>query len=245
MSFLKVFRLLLIVTYFATISCTTFSDKYLEEKAINTLDATTKTIGNMTSCSLRIINESTEVVDGESVLHVRQSDVYLRGSNSLHVYVNADDVRKGLWYNGEELSVFRFDENTYDVTVAPANTIAMIDSIHSIYGVDFPAADIFYPTLTDDVIANFDSVFYLGTQEVNGILCKGVNATNATLNVWLYVDDATNLPVQLAIYGKGTRDGEVYVSNYQDWQINPALGDEIFKFSPPANATKAAIFKKD
>ena len=234
-----------IVSIFSIYSCSSDSDKYLEADAIAALDATTETIGDMTSCSLRIINESTEIVDGSPDSHVRQSDVYLRGANSLHVYVNADDIRKGLWYNGEELSVFRFDENTYDVTKAPGNTIAMIDSIHSIYGVDFPAADIFYPTLTDAVIANFDSVFYLGKQEVNGILCKGVNATNATLNVWLFVDDATNLPVQLAIYGQGTRNGEVYISNYQDWQINPALGDDIFKFSPPANAMKATIFKKD
>ena len=38
---------------------------------------------------------------------------------------------------------------------------------------------------------------------------------------------------------------EKYISFYQDWQLNPNLGDEIFMFAPPTGATKGVIFKKD
>lgn len=241
----SIVKMLAVASIISIYSCSSESDKYLEEEAIAALDATTETIGNMTSCSLRITNESTEMVDGQPVSHLRQSDIYLRESDKLHIYTTYDDVRKGFWYNGSELAVFRFDENIYDVTPAPATTIAMIDSLHRTFKIDFPAADIFYPTLTDDIIANFDSVFYLGTQDVYGTLCKTVYATNSNLKVTLFIDDATNLPVQLDIYGHGEREGESYVSYYQDWQIDPKLGDEIFEFAPPSNSEKGEIFKKD
>lgn len=229
----------------ALAGCAPESNKYLEEEAIAALDATTETIGNMNSCSLRILNQNTAMVYGVPTTHLRESDVYLRGSDRLHIYTKLDDARKGFWYNGKELAVFRFDENIYDMTSTPPTTIAMIDSLHKSFKLDFPAADIFYPTLTDDIIAHFDSVFYLGTQEVDGNMCKTVNAINANLNVSLFIDDATNLPIQLAIYGRGDREGEYFISHYEDWQVNPILGDEIFEFSPPASASKAAIFKKD
>ena len=234
-----------LISFSILFSCSTDSDKYLEEEAIAALDATTETIGNMTSCSLRITNESTEMLDGQPVSHLRESDIYMRESDKLHIYTTYDAVRRGFWYNGSELAVFRFDENIYDVTPAPGTTIAMIDSLHRTFKIDFPPADIFYPTLTDDIIEHFDSVFYLGTQDVYGTLCKTVFAKNATLNVTLFIDDATNLPVQLDIYGQGTRDGENYISYYQDWQIDPKLGDEIFEFAPPSNSEKGEIFKKD
>ncbi len=229
---------------FAAASCSTDADKYLEEEAINALDSTTETIGKLTSCSVSISNTSEEFEDGTLQTHTRQSDIYLREGNKLHIYTVADGERKGFWYNGSELSVFRFDEAVYDVTAAPKTTLAMIDSVNKTFKVDFPAVDVFYPTLTDDVITNFDTVLYLGTREVDGILCKEINALSKTMDVYLLTDSATNLPVQLEIYGRGDKKGESYVANYSLWKLNPNLPDEMFKFSPPSNATKASIFKK-
>lgn len=241
----RIFILALAFCALGFTQCSSDDTGYYETEAIAALDAVTETIGNLQSCSLTVLNDRTEMADGQPVAHIRESDIYLRGADKLHIYTTYDDVRKGFWYNGTELSVFNFDESVYDVTPAPNTTMAMIDSLHKTFKIDFPGADIFYPTLTDDIIANFDSVFYLGTQEVDGILCKTVNARNANLDVTLFIADATNLPVQLAIYGIGTRDGESYISHYQYWQTNPTLGDEIFDFAPPSNATKTAIFKKD
>jgi len=229
---------------FAAISCSTNGDKYLEEEAINMLDATTETIGALSSCSVTIDNNSTEFEDGALQTHSRHSDIYLREVDKLHIFTVADGMRKGYWYNGSELAVFKFNEAVYDVTPAPKTTIAMIDSVNKTFKVDFPAVDVFYPTLTDDVIDNFDTVLYLGTRSVNGILCKEINAISKTLDVFLLTDSATNLPLQLEIYGRGDKKGEGYIATYSNWKLNPNLPDVMFKFSPPSNATKASIFKK-
>ncbi len=225
--------------------CSRSSNKYLEKEAIDALDKTTETIGNLTSVSLRMVNESTENVDGGTIDHLRQSDVYLRGNNNLYIYTTYDDVRRGYWFDGDTLSVFRFDENMYDATPAPSTTLTMIDSLHKRFKIDFAAADVFYPTLTDDMIAHFDSIFYLGAIDVNGISCIGVNAVNPNLSATIFVDESTNLPVQLELYYRGTRMGEKYISFYQDWQLNPKLAEEMFKFSPPVGAKKGVIFKRD
>jgi hypothetical protein len=229
---------------FAATACSTEVPKYLEDEAINALDATGKTIGDLTSCSVAINHNSEELVDGTLQAHTRQSYIYLRENNKLHIYTIADGERKGFWYNGSELAVFRFDEATYDITPAPKTTIAMIDSINKTFKVDFPAVDVFYPTLADDVIDHFDTVLYLGTQAINGILCTEINARNKDLNIYLRTDVATKLPVQLEIFYRGEKEGATYVATYSNWQLNPNLPDEIFKFLPPSNATKASIFKK-
>jgi hypothetical protein len=224
--------------------CSESSSGYYEDEAINALDATTETIGNLNAVSLRIFTYSNEVVDGQTATHQRESDVYLSGGNKLHIYSKFDDERKGFWYNGSELAVFRFDEGVYDEVAAPPTTIQMIDSMHQTFKMDFPAADVFYPTLTDDILTYCDTVLYLSPIEVDGVECKQVYAASANFTVYLSLAETSNLPMQLELYGRGERAGEEYIANYTDWQLNPDLPEEMFKFSPPANATKATIFKQ-
>ena len=117
--------------------------------------------------------------------------------------------------------------------------------MHKTFKIDFPAADVFYPTLTDDILNHCDTLLYLGLVDIDGISCKQIYAANTNFTVYLSMDETSNLPVQLELYGRGERSGELFQANYTDWQLNPNLPDEMFKFEPPSNASKATIFKKD
>lgn len=236
-SHLSIFILSAIVLF----SCSGNKKGFYEEDAIMALDNLSEVIGQLESCSftlntsvLRSENENAEPV-------FRTYDLYIRGSDKMYYYTEGNNKRVGHWYDGKELAVFNFDNNKYDVMDAPATLMETINLFHKDFKITFPAADFFYPTLTDDIIQSCNTVVVSGTKTIDEVECTEINATNENMDIYILMEKETNLPKALAIYYLGDRKGQHYISVFSNWRQDPNLPDNIFKFSPPENATKASI----
>ena len=215
-----------------------------DTRAIEALDQLSNVIGEMDSCSFTLEVDRSSKIDAESWQTLSsESDVYMRGPDKLYVHTVGDNGNKGFWYNGSELGTFSFTKNTYDIVPASGDIIEAIDYIHNKYGVDFPAADFFYPTLTDDIMEDFDHVYYMGEQ-VSGdktyLLIEASN-DNQRLNIW--IDKATNLPSEFEIFGINSE--EHYAAQFLNWQIDPEIGDVVFDFVAPSDSNRVALKAKD
>ncbi len=219
--------------------CGENNKKVYDASAIQELDKLTETIGNLTSCSFTL-NSQLVSSDGTSD---RQSDVYFGGENKMYIFSDRNDIRRGFWYDGSKLSVFDFDNKGYDEVNAPRTIMETIDSVHNRYGIDFPAADFFYPTFTDDLMAQFDAIVLNGSKAIDGADCHEIFASNKNLEVFIYIDKSTKLPKQFEIYHLDEKKGNSFVATFSNWKENPNLSANMFKFSPPSNATKSSIFK--
>jgi outer membrane lipoprotein-sorting protein len=214
-----------------------------DEKAIEAIENLSTTIGDLQSCSLTVYAELTDPGKNDGNPVIKQSDVYLKGNDHMFIYSVRNNARYGYWFDGSFLSTFHFDENVYDQVQAPPTVLETIDSVHRRYEIDFPAADFWYPTLTEDMINQFDTIIDLGSKNVGDILCKEINAFNSNLDVYILIEESTNLPKQLEIYYLGEKKGQTYFSTFSNWRLNPNLDDEIFQFAPPEGSEKAVIFQ--
>ncbi len=213
--------------------------KVYDASAIHELDKLTETIGNLSSCSF---TTNSHIVENAGAID-QQSDIYFRGADQMYIYSDRNDIRRGFWYDNGKLSILNFDKNEYDEVKVPATIMETIDSVHNRYGIDFPAADFFYPTFTDDLIAQFNVIVLNGSNTIDGADCHEIFATNQNLEVLIYIDKSTNLPKQFEIYHLDEKKGNSYVATFSNWRENPKLPENMFKFSPPSNAAKASIFK--
>ncbi|UXP31792.1 DUF2092 domain-containing protein [Reichenbachiella agarivorans] len=226
------------------LSCESGQKELYDEAAINSLDSLTQTIGRLHSVSLTINVQSDKFENGELISKFSQSDVYMRDSNRMYIYTDNELFRKGFWYDGKQLATLLYNENQYDIIDVPNTIIAMIDSTHNHFKLDFPAADFFYPTLTDDLINHFDTIVALGQRQIMKTSYTEINATNANLDVYILIDPNTKLPKQLEIYYLGERKGEKYIATFSNWRTNPHLPESLFMFTPPKDATKETIIVK-
>lgn len=226
------------------ISCNDTKEGAYDSKAIESIDKLSETIGKLDACSYSLITDITHsTASGKPAVH-KENDVYMKGPNKMYVFNKEPGNRKGYYYNGKEIALFRFDQNTYETKQAPDNTIATITEVHDKYGVDFPAADFFYPTLTDDMIRDFDTIASVGTSKIEGVLCNEINARNAKMNVFIAIEKTTNLPKKLEIYYLGKEKGKSYTITFVDFKSNPTLEDNLFNFTPPADAVKTDFLTK-
>lgn len=226
------------------LSATGFSQaKAYDTLAIVVLDHMSSVIGDLTSCRFTLTTETdqTDPLLGSVTLH-QVSNVWFSGPARLLIEAKGHKGHQGLWYNGETLTIYSFAENNYVVIPVPENTIAMIDSVNDIYGIDFPAADIFNPTLSDDLLQGSDELSFLGRKMIGDQSCFQVVARNSEMTVQIWVsDDVLFLPVKFVItYHRPFRETR-YEANFSGWQINPSLPDALFEFSIPPNAHEISI----
>ncbi|WP_417354571.1 DUF2092 domain-containing protein [Flavobacterium sp.] len=210
--------------------------------AVLVTDRMSDVIGDLTSCSFKMEASMDETGQYELEKRFTSYQVYLKGPNRLLVQARGDKSHKGYWYNGEHLVYYSYRENNYSVIAAPDSTLTAIEKIHNDYGIEFPAADFFFPAITDDILENFPVFVYLGSKYINGKECFHLMADNDKMNFQVWVsNDAYTLPMKFSITYKDREGTPQYNATFSEWSLNPDLPDVLFDFIPPPDAGQIAI----
>lgn len=217
--------------------------KKVDSLAVKILDRMSDVVGEMSSVSFTLKTQSDELNQDLGVIsYFTTNKVYFNGPNQMLIRADGDKGNKGFWYNGKQLVYYSFNENNYAIVETPETTIAMIDEVHDLYGVDFPAADFFYPTFTDDILQNFDELYYAGLRKLEGKECFYIimRRKDMTIQLW-FANDAFTLPVKMIIMYQSTNEAKQYEATFSDWEINPFLPEVMFEFQPPPKAKEVLI----
>jgi len=210
--------------------------------AIMILDRMSDVIGDLSSCSY-VLQTTTDRTDaGSTITEYGKNEVYMAGPDKMLVDAYGEKGHRGYYYNGSKMSYYSFKENNYAMVDAPPTIIEMIDSINVAYGIDFPAADFFYPTFTDDLLTYCDKIDYLGLADVDGKECFHILARGKEMNIQIWVtNDATMLPQKLLINYNGSKTTRRYEAGFSAWQLNPLLPAAMFNFLPPPSASEVYL----
>lgn len=216
-----------------------------DSTAIFVLDKMADIIGDLESVSFEMNNSVDKLNNENNILkHYSKCSVSFSGPDKLMVKIEGSEGNKGIWYDGEYLSYYNFNENNYVTLEAPESTLEMIDEMHMNYDFQFPAADFFYPNFTDDMMEQFDSIQYLGKATIDNEECLHILATNSDLNVQLWISTKTYLlPKHFVIIYKNKSNLQ-YEATFNQWHLNPNIPDTAFDFLPPPNAHLISILKK-
>ena len=214
--------------------------------ALIILDRMSGVISDMESCSFKLNTES-DVQEPPYGLVKRfgEYETFMSGPNKMLVIGQGHKGHRQFVYNGQQLSFYSFDEHNYGVIPAPSTTIKTMDSVNTAYGIEFPAADFFYPAFTDDLIENTDSIRYLGMVTIEGKHYFHIMAYAREMNLQFWInDDAYTLPGKFAITYKNQEGNPQYMASFSEWQINPNLPEAMFDFYPPPGAHQIRIMSK-
>ena len=211
--------------------------------AIVILDHMSAILGDLSSCRFRLDVESDLADPDLGVITSHETnDISFGGPDKMLMHIQGDKGHRGYWYNGKSLTWYSFTENNYVVINVPDRLIPMIDSVNDIYGIDFPAADFFYPTFTDDLINQSDYISFQGSTRLNDKSCLQVVAKNKEMTMQFWIsDEALFLPMKMVIVYHDKSRAQRYEASFSDWQINPVLPLAMFEFALPPGANQVSI----
>jgi hypothetical protein len=211
--------------------------------AVSILDRMSAMIGELGSCSVTV-KSNYDVVSRELglVKHSDEQQLFLQGPDKLLVKSEGDKGSRDLYYNGKTLTYYSLDKNQFGQITLSAPIMDMIDTVNKSYGIEFPAADVFYPGFVDDILADSKNLRFLGIARVEGKECFHVAgvAKDKTYQFWI-ADDAYSLPMKMVIVYTGKDMNPQYEAVLTDWKINPSFPAAIFEFNPPPRAHKVKM----
>ena len=215
----------------------------IDTVAVAILDKMSAMIGELSSCGVNI--RSNYDVNSKELGLVKHSDeqkLYMHGPNQLLLKSEGDQGSRDFYFDGKTLSYYSMDKNQYGQIDAPVNVIEMIDTVNKRYGIEFPAADFFYPTFVDDILADSKTLVYLGLAKIDGKECYHIAGTTSdkTYQFWI-ADDAFTLPLKVVIIYTNKEMHPQYEATLSGWQINPSLPDALFAFTVPHRARKVKL----
>jgi len=215
----------------------------IDTVAVTLLDKMSAMIGELSSCSVNIrSNYDVSSKELGLIKHSDEQQLYLHGPGQLLLKSDGDQGSRDFYFDGKTLSYYSMDKNQYGQIDAPVNVIEMIDTVNKLYGIEFPAADFFYPTFVDDILADSKTLVYLGLTKVDGKECYHIAGTTAdrTYQFWI-ANDAFTLPLKMVIIYTGKEMHPQYEATLSDWQVNPSLPDALFTFNVPHRARKVKL----
>jgi hypothetical protein len=218
-------------------------EKNYDTVALVILDRMSDVIGELSSCSY-VLDVGTDRQDSTlTITSYNRDEVWMVGPNKMFVDARGIKGHRAFFYNGSKLTYYSFDENNYAAVDAPSTILETIDSIHAHYDIDFPAADFFYPSFTDDLLDNFNYIDYLGIEKVNAVECFHIVAKGKNMEVQLWIaNNATSLPVKFIInYNNPGKDIKRYEATFSDWKLNLNIPESVFEFLQPPHAQQVHL----
>lgn len=238
-------KLILLVLLLLSILGFSQENKTIDSTAVFILDKMSAVIGDLESVNFHLSNSEDKLDEENNIIkHYSTSDIYFSGSDKLMVKTERAKGKVGFWYDGSLLTFYNYSENNYVSLETPETTLEMIDKMHDEYNFQFPAADFFYPTFTDDILEHFDSIKFLGSKTIDGENCYHIMANNKDLNIQLFISNKTHLlPKHFVIIYKNKSNLQ-YQSTFSNWSLNPNIPEAAFDFLPPPTAKLISILKK-
>lgn len=219
--------------------------RQIDSAAVYLLDRMADIIGELEAVSF-VLETATDRLDDQQKMetHYSVSQVSMEGPDKMVFQTKGDKGKIGFWYDGFYATYYSFDENNYVTLEAPGNIISMIDSLHTKFDFQFPAADFFYPSFTDDILEDFDTLEYMGSAMVDGEDCSYIRATNENMEFQLWISHSNwNLPKRFVLIQKGMQNLR-FESVFKSWELNPKIPNTVFEFLPPTNARLIDIMEK-
>ncbi len=215
----------------------------IDTVAVAILDKMSAMIGELSSCSVDIrSNYDISSKELGLIKHSDEQQLFIHGPNQLLLKSEGDQGSRDFYFDGKTLTYYSMDKNQYGQIDAPLNVVEMIDTVNKLYGIEFPAADFFYPTFVDDILADSKTLVYLGLTKIDNKECYHIagTTTDKTFQFWI-ADDAFTLPIKMVIVYIGKEMHPQYEASLGNWQINPSLPDALFTFTVPHRARKVKL----
>jgi hypothetical protein len=225
---------------------TVFAQPKTDSLAVIIFDQMSHIIGDLNSVDFTVETRN-DVIDPffGPVSNFSVNQVVFDGPDKMYVNLNGDKGHRSYWYNGEFLVYYSFNENNFAIIETPPTTIETIDSINLNYGVDFPAADFFYPSFTEDLIAASTELIYTGKNIVEAKECFHIVSKQKDMTVQFWIENSVLfLPVKMLIMYKSENQDLQYEATFKEWKINPELPVSMFNFLPPPGAREIKIQAK-
>lgn len=174
-------------------------------------------------------------------------NVALRRPDGLRVDRTSVRGHRVFQYDGKQLGVLDVDKHLFVQGDAPPTVDDTIDSLEQRFDIVLPLADL----LAADPYVSFseefaDDAVRVGTCPYRGKTCDVLAYRNESIDwqVWI-AREGPRVPLRLVIRYESEPGIPRFTADLSDWNLSDTTADADFTFSPPADARRIEVAKRN
>ena len=207
-------------------------------EAMANLLAKAQRLGVAVDCTYDVVQDS-----GQKIEFGERRELTLRRPDRVRVDVTRrDGSRRGLLFDGTQLTTFDLDQKVYATVPKPGTVDAALAYYTQHLKMRLPLIELFaadVPQKLNDVLG---SARLVGKETVGGVATDHVAFRGDTADVQLWIArDGDPLPQRIVITYRLAEGQPQFEADFHGWTFNPNVPDSAFTFAPAAGAEKIPI----
>ena len=180
--------------------------------------------------------------NGQKIEYGGVARAALRRPDGLHVEYRGDQRKSQAVYDGKTFTALDLNAKVYSIMKVPNEIDSALDQVFDKSGLSVPIADMLYSdpyaTLTEQV----ESGFLVGRHAVDGKPCHHLAFEQGAIDWQIWIEDGPRpVPRKFVITYHDEADSPQYSVTFKDWDFQPRLTDDYFRFTAPPGADQVEI----
>jgi hypothetical protein len=155
-----------------------------------------------------------------------------------------DGHRRGLVFDGAQLTAFDLDQKVYATVARPGTLDAALDYYTQDLAMRLPLRELFAADLPQKLKKDLASARLVGEETIGGVATDHVAFRGETADVQVWIArDGDPLPQRLVITYRMSEGQPQFAAEFHAWTLAPEVPDSTFTFVPADGARKIPILE--
>ena len=200
--------------------------------------AKAQSLSVVADCKYDVVQDS-----GQKIEFGERRAMTLRRPDRVRVDVTRrDGARRGLLFDGAQLTAFDADEKVYATVPKPGTADAALAHFTDDLNMRLPLRELFTTDLPQELRGVLGTARLAGEEKIGGVATDHIafRGDTADVQVWI-ARDGDPLPRRIVITYRMAEGQPQFEADLTDWNLKPDAPDSLFTFSPEAGAEQIPI----
>jgi hypothetical protein len=186
--------------------------------------------------------QDVQLASGQRVQAGRNIELQVRRPNRFHSALRSTRHNRELIYDGATLTLLNRVQNFYGTVPTAGSLDEAMDLACERFGITMPFEDFLRNDPHKDLLRKVTSGSYIGPATVTGVACEHLAFTQENIDWQVWIESGPRpVPRKFVITYKDEPDSPQYIAIFSNWDFTTELPDFVFKFDPPAGASKIKV----
>lgn len=218
----------------------------VDPEAVELLRSTMDHLNGLESFSAFTFNLREDLLESGQRIDLEASGaVTVVRPNKLRGVRHAGPADEVLVYDGKQVTVYNDAEQTYMTAAAPPTIEEMFLFLHAFVEI-YPVSDLIWQGAFPYLMEGVDFAKVVGAEVIGGVPCTHLVFGRPDLGFQIWVPESgPPLPTKYVVTDYATPEMLSIVTYISDWNVDPAVADDLFTFVPPEGAREVPLPKSD
>jgi hypothetical protein len=183
-----------------------------------------------------------QLSSGQRIQAGRTVELQVRRPDRLRAEVHSTRHNRELLYDGSAITLLNRVQNFYGTAHASGSLDEAMDVASEKFGIAMPLEDFLRSDPHKDLVKKATSGTDIGPVTVMGVPCEHLAFMQDNIDWQVWIESgARPVPRKFVITYKDEPDSPQYTAIFSNWDFTTKLPDFLFKFEPPAGASKIKV----